>query len=89
MAVRDMVDINDQDWMQTVSDRLTRLEERGVARDERMARLEASIEKLVVAVQMLSDEVKAAKTGLRVGMGIMTTFGGIVGWLLSHFSLGK
>lgn len=79
-----MVDIHERDWMQAVLDRLTRLEEKGTARDDRVARLEASIEKLVLAVQVLSDEVKAAKTGLRVGFAIWATLAAVGGWLASN-----
>lgn len=80
-----MADVHDREWMQTVSDRLTRLEEREKARDDRMARMEATIEKLVAAVQALSDDVKAAKTGLRVGLGVWAAIAGVGGWFVSQF----
>lgn len=80
---------NDVDGMQAVLDRLTRLEERGIARDERAGRMEASIAQLVVTVEALRDDVKAAKTGLRVGMAIMGALGTMAGWLLSHLPVMK
>ena len=84
-----MVTINDHDKVQAVLDRLTRLEERGMTRDEKLEKMEHSIEKLVETVDALRDDVKAAKVGLRVGMAIMTALGGVGGWLLSHLPLGK
>lgn len=84
-----MTAINDHDGMQAVLDRLTRLEERGISRDEKFERMEGAIEKLVATVDALRDDVKAAKVGLRVGMAIMTALGGVGGWLLSHLPLGK
>ena len=83
------MDSVDVDGMRAVLDRLTRLEERGIARDERATRMEHSIAQLVVTVEALRDDVKAAKTGLRVGMAIMTMVGGIVGWMVSHLPFVK
>ena len=94
-----MVSVDDTE-MRAVLDRLTRLEERGVSRaqivdaqlshvDERMARMETAITKLVASVETLSDEVKAATVGLRVGMAIMTGLGGVAGWVLSHLPFAK
>lgn len=83
-----MVDVDDH-GMQAVLDRLTRLEERGIARDERAERMERSIAELVRAVNSLSDDMKAAKTALSIGGMISRVFyavggGGIV-WILNHF----
>lgn len=84
--------------LQAVHERLTRLEERGAARDERIAayqtqnsaelkQLEASIAALVAKVGAVANDVRDAKTGLRIGMGIMTTIGALAGWVVSHFWL--
>lgn len=84
--------------LQAVHERLTRLEERGAARDERIAayqtqnsaelkQLEASIAALVAKVDAVANDVRDAKTGLRIGMGIMTTIGALAGWVVSHFWL--
>ena len=84
--------------LQAVHERLTRLEERGAARDERIAtyqaqnsaelkQVEASITALVVKVDAIANDVRDAKTGLRIGMGIMTTIGALGGWFVSHFWL--
>ena len=83
-----MVDV-DVDGMRVVLDRLTRLEERGIARDERATRMENSIAQLILSVEALHDDVKAAKTGLRVGMAIMTMVGTIIGWMVSHLPFAK
>ncbi len=95
-----MVSVDDTE-MRAVLDRLTRLEERGVSRaqivdaqlahvDERMARMETAITNLVATVQTLSDDVKAAKTGLRVGLWISTTVipaaSGAIGWFAHHLA---
>ena len=97
-----MVSVDDTE-MRAVLDRLTRLEERGVSRaevvdgkmahvDERMARLEQAITKLVATVETLSDDVKAAKTGLRVGLWISSTvipaLSAALGWF-AHLLSGK
>lgn len=82
--------------LQAVYDRLTRLEERGVARDERIAayqqqnsaelkQVEASIAALVQKVDAIANDVRDAKTGLRIGMAIMGTLGGLAGWFVSYF----
>lgn len=89
-----MVNVDDHDRMQAVLDRLTRLEERAVSRashvDDTIQRMEASISKLVETVERLSDDVKAAKTGLRVGLWISTTVvpaaSGAIGWFAHHFA---
>ena len=94
-----MVSVDDTE-MRAVLDRLTRLEERGVSRaqivdaqlshvNKDMADLKAGIATLVTTVTALSDEVKAAKVGLRVGMAIMTGLGGFAGWVISHMPFGK
>ena len=95
-----MVSVDDTE-MRAVLDRLTRLEERGVSRaqivdaqlshvDERMARMETAITKLVASVETLSDDVKAAKTGFRVGLWISTTVipaaSGAIGWFAHHLA---
>ena len=86
-----MVSVDD-DGMRAVLDRLTRLEERGIARDERAGRMEASIAQLVTTVDGLRDDVKAAKTGLRVGLWISSTVipaaSAALGWF-AHLLTGK
>lgn len=87
-----MDDIRDFEGMQLVYDRLTRLEARGEARDDRMARLEETIRKMSEKLDLMADDVKSAKTGLRVGLWISTTVlpvvSGSVGWFAHHL-LGK
>lgn len=84
-----MVSVDDTE-MRAVLDRLTRLEERGVARDERAGRMEEALGKLLITVEALRDDVKAAKTGLRVGLWISTTVipaaSGAIGWFAHHFA---
>lgn len=79
--------------MRAVYERLTRLEERGVARDERMARMEETISKLVDRVEEIGQDVRDAKTGLRVGLWISNTVLPLLaasgGWLAHHFWPGK
>lgn len=84
-----MVSVDDHDRMQAVLDRLTRLEARGEARDETLEDMKAAIARLVLTVDALRDDVKAAKVGLRVGMAIMTGLGGVAGWVLSHLPFAK
>lgn len=79
----------DEHGMQAVLDRLTRLEERGIARDERAERMEKSIADIARTLNILSDEMKAAKTALSIAGTLSRVFyavggGGIV-WLLNHF----
>ena len=94
-----MSDTYDRNGMQAVYDRLTRLEEQGVARNERdaarnerMARLEGIIGKMDEKLDALADDVKAAKTGLRVGMWlsatVVPTVAGAIGWF-AHLFAGK
>lgn len=86
-----MNEASDRNGMQAVLDRLTRLEERvanrGPVIDAEIADLKASINTMAKVLEQLRDDVRDAKTGLRVGMAIMTTMGGVAGWVLSH--LGK
>jgi len=79
--------------MQAVYERLTRLEERGAARDERMARMEGAMVKLVERVEVIGQDVRDAKTGLRIGLWISGTLvpflAGAAGWVAHNFWPGK
>ena len=88
-----MTDVVDHGTMQAVYERLTRLEERGTSRDERMARMEQTLVKMDAMLEAVSLEVRDAKTGLRVGLWISNTvwplLAGGMGWLAHHFWPGK
>ena len=69
---------------QAVYDRLTRLEEKGTARDERIAayqaqasaeikHLEATISALGTKLDVMAGDLRDAKTGLRIGLWISST----------------
>ena len=88
-----MSDVVDHGTMQAVYERLTRLEERGTSRDERMARMEATLAKMNTMLETVSLEVRDVKTGLRVGLWISNTvwplLGAGLGWLAHYFWPGK
>jgi|688.fasta_scaffold1424235_2 hypothetical protein len=75
--------------MQAVYERLTRLEERGVARDDRMGRMEEALERLAKQVEVIGADVRDAKTGLRVALWISNTIWPLLaaggGWVAAHF----
>ncbi len=75
--------------LQTVYDRLTRLEARGEARDERMQRMEAALQTMTAQLETMSNDLRDAKTGLRIGLWISTTFvpagAALAGWISHHF----
>ena len=75
--------------LQKVYDRLTRLEERGVGRDERMQRMEAALQTMTAQLETMSNDLRDAKTGLRIGLWISTTFvpagAALAGWVSHHF----
>lgn len=73
------------DFAAMVSERLTRLEEKGTARDERMERMEKQLTTAVAKLDEVADNVKAAKMGLRVGLWIAGGAGGIISWAAQHF----
>jgi hypothetical protein len=77
--------------LRAVYDRLTRLEEKGVSRDDRMARMEAAIATMAKQVETMAGDVRDAKTGLRIGLWLSNTLWpivtGIGGWLA--YTLGK
>lgn len=79
--------------LHAVYERLTRLEERGASRDERMARMESALERLTTQVETIALDVRDAKTGLRVGLWISNTVWPIMaaggGWIAHHFWPGK
>ncbi len=79
---------SDSEGMRRVYDRLTQLEMRGESRDDRLSRLETAIANLNTKMDTVADDVKAAKTGLRIGLWVSTTvlpFGaGVAGWLAHH-----
>jgi hypothetical protein len=83
-----MNDAVDYGTMQAVYERLTRLEERGAARDERMHRMEQALERLTEQMEAVAADVRAAKTGLRVGLWIASTvlpsLSAGVTWLSMH-----
>jgi len=49
--------------MHAVYERLTRLEERGTARDERIARMEQTLVRLATQMEAVGQDVRDAKTG--------------------------
>jgi hypothetical protein len=59
--------------LRAVYDRLTRLEEKGVSRDDRMARMEAAIATMAKQVETMAGDVRDAKTGLRIGLWLSNT----------------
>lgn len=75
--------------MQAVYERLTRLEERGVHRDKRMERMEDTLERLATKLDAVANDVRDAKTGLRVGLWISNAVWPVLaaggGWLAHHF----
>lgn len=80
-----------EDWRR-VEERLTRSEERGIARDERMERMEHAMETLVKRVEEIGSDVRDAKTGLRIGLWFASTVApataGVIGWF-AHIFWGK
>lgn len=67
-----------------LSDRLARLEERGTSRDERMARMETTLVRLANQVEAMSNDLRDAKTGLRIGLWFTSTvvpaIAAAIGW---------
>jgi hypothetical protein len=59
--------------LRAVYDRLTRLEERGLSRDERMTRMEHTLERVVTQLDQMAGDLRDAKTGLRIGLWITST----------------
>lgn len=84
-----MNDVIDHGTMQAVYERLTRLEERGAARDDRMARMEEAMTKLVEHVEQIGQDVRDAKTGLRVGLWLSNTLWPCLAaagaWIAAHW----
>jgi len=78
--------------MHAVYERLTRLEERGTARDERIARMEQTLSRLATQMEAVGQDVRDAKTGLRVGLWITSTavpaVASVAGWF-AHTLWGK
>lgn len=74
--------------LQAVNDRLTRLEERGASRDDRMARMEHTLEKVTQQLESMSNDLRDAKTGLRIGLWISSTAvpaaAALAGWFAHH-----
>jgi hypothetical protein len=70
--------------MRALDVRLARLEEREVGRDDRMARMETTLSKLDQQIDTMTEDIRAAKTGLRIGLWISSTLApalaGIAGW---------
>lgn len=58
-------------------------------RDARMDRIERTLSTLTDKVDHIADDVRDAKTGLRIGLWVTTTAAGFGGWVLSHFLPGK
>jgi hypothetical protein len=67
-----------RDDLHAMSERLTRLEERGAARDDRMSRMETAISEMAQEVKKMAGDVRDAKTGLRVGLWISNTLWPII-----------
>ena len=74
--------------LQAVYDRLTHLEARGEARDDRMTRMEAAIEHMTKQLDAMAGDLRDAKTGLRIGLWISSTAvpaaAGLAGWFIAH-----
>ena len=68
-----MVEERNGTGLQAVYDRLTRLEERGVSRDERMERMEHTLERVTEQLDTMANDLRDAKTGLRIGLWITST----------------
>lgn len=83
-----MDNVKETDGMRLVYDRLTRVEERQKFGDDRMERLEAAIAKLDTKMDLVADDVKSAKTGLRIGLwfstAVLPAVAGIGGWIAAH-----
>jgi hypothetical protein len=81
-----------RDDLHAMSERLTRLEEKGTARDDRMSRMEASLAKMATQVEAMANDVRDAKTGLRVGLWLSNTLWPIIagagGWIAYRLGLG-
>lgn len=79
--------------MQDVRDTVTRLEERGIARDASMAELKAMLTAMSVRLDRVASDVQDAKTALRVGFWISTTIvpaaAMLVGWVARHLWVTK
>lgn len=87
-----MNDVIEAGAMTAVYERLTRLEERGAARDERIARMEQTLTRLATQMEGIGQDVRDAKTGLRVGLWITSTVvpavASVAGWF-AHNIFGK
>lgn len=75
--------------MLKVHERLAGLEERGRSRDEAFAAMRVTIEKMDAKIDLLADDVKTAKVGLRFGMWLASTLvpavGAVAGWFAHTF----
>lgn len=83
-----MNDTVSEGGMYAVYERLTRLEEKGTARDERMARIEATLAQLAEQMETVAQDVRDAKTGLRIGLWFTSTavpaVAAVGGWFANH-----
>lgn len=75
--------------VQQVYDRLTRLEERGMSRDARIERIEKTLETMTTQLDGMANDLRDAKTGLRIGLWVTSTvvpfLAGAAGWFANHF----
>lgn len=78
--------------MRAVLDRLTRQEERGMARDAAFEKMQATLEKMDARLDDLANDLRDAKTGLRIGVWIASTvapgLAAVAGWF-AHTFMGK
>jgi len=79
--------------MRQVLERLTRLEERGTHRDERMERIESTLATMAAQISAISNDLRDAKTGLRVMLWFSTTLvpaiSAVIGWFAHVLWPGK
>ena len=79
--------------MQAVHDRLTRIEALSDNRDEKLARMEATLVSMTEKIERIGGDVRDAKTALRVGFWISTTLvpaiAAMTGWFAHTFWGGK
>ncbi len=78
--------------MQAVLDRLTRQEERSDARDVTLRQMQVTLEKMDSRLDELANDLRDAKTGLRIGIWLASTItpaiAAVAGWW-AHYVLGK
>lgn len=88
--------MGEENWgaeLRALSERLARLEEGAIHRGVQIARIEHTLEQLTKTVADIADNMRDAKTGMRLGLWLGGTvapaLGGMGVWLFHTFWPGK